>query len=147
MQCDSCQSFINPQHLSNHLRSRHHKNYCVTSLASNVFNVATAFQKRVATYRLIPEEDYLNIIDFFTSENIKICDLIQKQLDEMVTLKINLELYGLYTIEAKKLSEIKSFCTENKIVTRGTSLEDMLIEFRDEIHQKMEAFAEKDSGL
>lgn len=147
MQCNSCQSFINPQHLSNHLRSRHHKNFCVTSLAANVFNVATAFQKRVATYRLIPEEDYVNIRDFFESEGPKICDLLQKQLDEMITLKINLELYGLYTIEAKNLSDIKAFCTENKIVTRGTILEDILIEFRDEIYHKMEIFAEKDSGL
>lgn len=133
--------------MTNHLRSRHHKNFCISSLAANVFNVATAFQQRVATFRLIPEEEYVNLGDFFTNEKTTICDLLQKQLDEMVALKVNLELYGLYTIEAKKLTDIKAFCTKNKIVTRGTSLVEILDEFKEEINHKMEIFAEKDSGL
>ncbi|KAJ8951715.1 hypothetical protein NQ318_012565 [Aromia moschata] len=76
----------------------------------------------------------------------KVFDAINGYIQQHHALKINFELFGLYIIPEKELSDIKSFNTRNKIVTISTDLHEMYDLFEEEMVSKAAEFQERDSG-
>lgn len=106
--------------------------------------LSQAFKNRIASYRL--EADGIDVVEFLQSATPKVVRLIESCMDKHGSLKINLELFGLYTLPSKDNTQIKSFNTSNSVVTIATNFEDIYKQMYDEILRKMDQFEEADSG-
>nr|XP_015840324.1 PREDICTED: uncharacterized protein LOC103313332 [Tribolium castaneum] len=145
--CVTCNQEIAPKLITAHERSRQHRNNCQsTPLEDGVFALSSAFKSRIASYRICDEGHYIDLNEFMDKIHNKLLRLIVSQIEKFSTIKINLELFGLYTIESKNIFDVKSFNTTNRIVTLGTNIRNMLHDFQEVISQKMMDFLERDSG-
>ncbi|XP_064215672.1 uncharacterized protein LOC135267339 [Tribolium castaneum] len=145
--CVTCNQEIAPKLITAHERSRQHRNNCQsTPLEDGVFALSSAFKSRIASYRICDEGDYIDLNEFMNKIHNKLLGLIVSQIEKFSTIKINLELFGMYTIESKNIFDVKSFNTTNRIVTLGTNIRNMLHDFQEVISQKMMDFLERDSG-
>lgn len=128
------------------MRSNQHKSKSAVDIGDGVCLISSAFKSRVASYKVTAKTPLLDLAEFFIEVKEKLIQLIQQQLDKLTTLKVNLELFGLYTIEVKNMTEIKSFNTANKVITLGSALNEIIDDFQGIIDQKMADFLERDSG-
>ncbi|KAJ8954711.1 hypothetical protein NQ318_011404 [Aromia moschata] len=95
---------------------------------------------------LLALEITLTHLHLWKKLNKKVFDAINGYIQQHHALKINFELFGLYIIPEKELSDIKSFNTRNKIVTISTDLHEMYDLFEEEMVSKAAEFQERDSG-
>jgi len=147
--CEDCDSFIVAKHFSGHLRSNAHKSKAFVLLRGNIQVSKGAFKNRIISYKINNEDDdKLNFNNFFATNRGSIRDLILNCLDEHNSVKLNFELFGVYSKvtndEYKK--EIKSFNSKYQIVTKGTNLNDLIDKFIETILKKADEFQERDSG-
>ncbi|KAJ8976357.1 hypothetical protein NQ317_011597 [Molorchus minor] len=118
----------------------------VSSLGDGVVELRNAFKNRIASYRFSSPRDHIDFYDFMWEVKQKVLDIIDKCMKKYHTLKINFEIFGLYEIPEKELSDIKSFNTKNKIITIATDLHQIFEEFTEEMTSQASEFQEKDSG-
>lgn len=106
----------------------------------------SAFKNRIVSYRFFSKKDCADIRKFLEEVRAKVFLVLEKYLKKFLSLKINVELFGIYIIEEKELSAMKSFNTRNRIVVHSTDLVNMYNDFEEEIIEKASTFQERDSG-
>ncbi|KAJ8980524.1 hypothetical protein NQ317_008321 [Molorchus minor] len=149
MKCEHCKKVFFKQKnlLSNNLIDRKKINRSiVSSLGDGVAELRNAFKNRIASYRFSSSRDHIDFYDFMWEVKQKVLDIIDKCMKKYHTLKVNFEIFGLYEIPEKELSDIKSFNTKNKIITIATDLHQIFEEFTEEMTSQASEFQEKDSG-
>lgn len=62
------------------------------------------------------------------------------------TVKVNLELAGLYYLERTQEEEVKTFQTKNQIITRSTNMDEYSQDLQQVFEKKTQEFAERESG-
>lgn len=72
--------------------------------------------------------------------------LIRNILEEHTSIKVNLEQFALYCLKNIETTDIKSFNTENIVITQGSNLEAVFEKFINIITTQASEFEEKDSG-
>ncbi|KAJ8980867.1 hypothetical protein NQ317_008926 [Molorchus minor] len=144
---NNCTILNNRNLLSNNLIDRKKINRSiVSSLGDGVAELRNAFKNRIASYRFSSSRDHIDFYDFMWEVKQKVLDIIDKCMKKYHTLKVNFEIFGLYEIPEKELSDIKSFNTKNKIITIATDLHQIFEEFTEEMTSQASEFQEKDSG-
>lgn len=106
--------------------------------------LSQAFKNRIASYRI--DADGIDPAEFLQRTTPKIIHLIESTIDKHGSLKMNLELFGLYTLPSKDNRQIKSFITPNSIITITSDFESIYKHMCAEILDKMKQFEEADSG-
>lgn len=120
--------------------------HVLENLKNGVEKLHCAFKNRIASIRF---NNILNKTDpllFFHDVKQQVLDIIEQYLKMHNSLKINLELFGIYVIPEKEQQDIKSFNTKNKVFTRSSNLTQIYEEFQDEILSKASDFQERDSN-
>lgn len=143
--CPQCYKKMPKKQLMGHLKSSSHKKV-ISVVEDGVEKLQSAFKNRISSYRFSTKNQCTDIAQFLEEVKPKVISIIEKHIKTFFSLKINMELFGLYVIEEKELSDIKSFNTKNKIVTHSLSLSNMYDEFKEDIMEKASTFQEKDSG-
>lgn len=144
--CPICDENVQKCKLTGHLRSSGHTNR-IEITGDGIEKVQHAFKNRIASFRFSVKEYSTDIRKFLEEVKEKVFIVIEKYIKEFSSLKINVELFGIYIIEEKELSDMKSFNTRNRIVTLSTDLEEMYNDFEEEIIEKASTFQERDSGM
>lgn len=116
-------------------------------LGEGVEKISSAFKCRISTYRFSAMNHFIIHNDFFESIKVKVLTVLTQHLAVFITLKVNFELFSLYTKPESELSDTKSFNTKNRVITEADQLGDVFQEFQAEIMAKSENFQEKDSGM
>lgn len=99
------------------------------------------------SYKIIPSNDHhINLDEFMDDIGEKIYSLIVENIAKHISIKLNVELFGFYTMQSKGLSDIKSFNTRNTTASTSTNPQTIIDEYVERIRTKMMDFLEKDSG-
>jgi hypothetical protein len=105
--CATCDIQIPATTLHSHRKSAQHKNKSLKKLEEDgVHQIATAFESNVTSYRITDERTCVDLNEFIEEIREKMLNLIQENVEKHTTVKLNLELFGLYTLESS------SECTE-----------------------------------
>lgn len=149
IRCPDCCIEIRRIAYQGHLRSNLHKSNAAQFLSeeSGIQIIRNAFRDRISSFRVssLTNRD-TNVKDFLTSIRDKIINLVDEQLKKFHSLKVNLEMFGLYILATKELTDIKSFQTGYKIVTAGNNLYDFYENGIDVLDKKESEFQQRDSG-
>ena len=73
-------------------------------------------------------------------------DLLGNELLRQGQIKVNFELFGLYYLPSQDLRDIKSFYTNNSVITASVNLRDIYNDFTNTLDRKASEFLERDSG-
>lgn len=147
VRCIVCEKDIQSTSFAAHLRSSAHKtNLRIDDLGDNVIVLKCAFKTRIVSYRVSSPNHHVLVKDFMNEVKQKVTDLISKNVVKFTSVKVNVELYGTYILEAKQLRDVKSFNTKNVVVTLGTDIDEIIGEFADVIDGKVSEFQERESG-
>jgi hypothetical protein len=145
--CATCDIQIPAATLHSHRKSAQHKNKSLKKLEEDgVHQIATAFESNVTSYRITGERTCVDLNEFIEEIREKMINLIHENVEKHTTVKLNLELFGLYTLESQNLFDVKSFNTRNIIITLGSNWSNIIDDFKGVIENKMSEFLEKDSG-
>lgn len=130
-----------------HQRSKQH----VTAtgqepLEEGITLVQTAFKSRIASYRVTPSENCTDVVSFMNRLKDKVLKLVREQCKRNLSIKLNCELFGLFYLESKDLTDVKSFNTKNQIITSGTDLNEVYDGLTGDFDEKVSEFQERDSG-
>ncbi|CAG9840782.1 unnamed protein product [Diabrotica balteata] len=101
------------------------------NLGDGVQKLQQAFQYRIATYRFRVEGNCIDPSQFMNDVKQKVSNVLSDYIRNHHSFKVSLELFGLYIIPAKEISEIKSFNTKNKVVTTSSDLNEIYDDFKD----------------
>ncbi|CAH1107138.1 unnamed protein product [Psylliodes chrysocephalus] len=116
-------------------------------LEGGVTKLTHAFKNRIASYRFSSsDENKISYNDFFNGVKPKVINKISEYLQQHISLKINMEIFGIYVKPDKEMSDIKSMNSPNKIVTTASNLEELYGEFKSELMMQASEFQEKDSN-
>lgn len=130
-----------------HQLSENHKAKCCKPLdVDNVFIVDTAFNNRIATYRLPISYQTLNYETFLEDVRPKVMQLIESSICQHRLIKVNFEIYGNYFLQRTGEYSIKSFNTKQEVVTTGSKLDDIYNHFTETMITKTKEFNENKSG-
>lgn len=147
VRCNACGENVPSTLFAGHLRSRIHKsNLQVDNVDGNVITLQSAFKTRIATYRVSSPNHHILVKDFMNEIKQKVVELISKNLTKFTSIKVNVELYGSYILEAKAIRDVKSFNTKNVIVTFGSVIDEIFDDFTNIIDGKVSEFQERQSG-
>ncbi|CAH2019869.1 unnamed protein product [Acanthoscelides obtectus] len=146
IRCDSCNCEVPRNAHAAHLKSIKHKAHLWTPLHNNVSVCRSAFRGRIVSYQITASIDTLNVTEYMNNLEHDSINVIENELHKQTTLKINMELFGLYILPAKSRREVKSHNTNNVIITQSSNLKAIYHDLESKIEQKSEDFAEKDSG-
>ena len=108
--------------------------------------VKTSFRNRLATYRLEGTEDPTNVKRFVDHLKDKVIRLVGTNVLTHRNLKIGMELFGRFLLQANEEMEIKSFNSKFRMVSEDTDLEELFVQFRDILDKKAMEFEENKSG-
>lgn len=142
--CEECE--INVSDFHTHQNTINHKNNCCTPMDDHVQMMHTAFKSRIASYRITSPRQHIIVREFMNDIWPKFHQLIQEQLDKLITIKVNTELFGNYFLQTKDITDIKSFRTKNVIITKSTDLEQYYEDLIQVLNEKLSEFLERDSG-
>ena len=106
----------------------------------------SAFACRIVTYKVTASNVHINVADFMNEIKDKIMPLWERQLAKFHSMKLNLELFGLFVLESRGLEDVKSFNTTNEVVTFGTDLNHLYEHFTTILAGKIQEFCELGSG-
>lgn len=112
-----------------------------------VVTVQTAFQSRIASYRVGSANYHIIVEEFMSEIKNKVLALLQRKVLDFRSVKVNVELFGYFVLESQDLSEMKSFNTRNEIVTEGTDLDELYDNFSGVLDEKVSEFQERESGI
>lgn len=144
--CTSCNQIIPSKYKNAHERGTNHKNNTYITLENGVLLRNSAFKSRIASYKILTQREHVDLETFMMELKEKTINLIRTNVKKFTLVKVNVELFGLYTIPEKNIFDIKSFNTKNKVITLSTNVEEVLRDFQEVIKQKMADFLECDSG-
>ncbi|KAK4887440.1 hypothetical protein RN001_003711 [Aquatica leii] len=71
---------------------------------------------------------------------------MNKQVAKFRNVKVNCELFGLYTLKQQEVLDIKSFQTKYEILSPGTDVAELYKKFVVIVDRKESEFQEKDAG-
>lgn len=89
---------------------------------------------------------HLSVFDFMSDLQQRLLTLLAAQITKHTTIKVNVELFGLFELESKGIEDVKSFNTKNEILTAGSSLSEYYDHICQTLHRKISEFQERDSG-
>lgn len=151
--CELCNVSILKKYLSNHCKSMIHKNNNLNKYSedANIQIVDSAFKSRIVSYRVSDNSnEYISVNDFMSAIKHKILTLIKLQIEIFRAVKVNFELFTIYTKYDVKddvnVSSIKTFNTKNGVLTEGSDLELIFSQIVDTLNIQSEEFQEKESG-
>lgn len=146
--CDVCDENVPRRCFVGHLRSNLHTRRCdVVDLGEGVVALNSAFQSRVASYRVSTTNYHIIVVEFMAELKNKIINLIEGQLAKFNSVKVNFELFGYFILEAQELQDVKNFITSNEVVTRGANLSQLYDNWTGILDEKVSEFQERDSGV
>ncbi|XP_072389467.1 uncharacterized protein [Diabrotica undecimpunctata] len=144
IECQDCYKKISGRGLTGHLRSNSHKS--VISNDCGVEKLSSAFKNRIGSYRLSSNKHHTDHLESFSEIEGNVLKLLHNYLHKFKVLKVNFELYSMYTIPEKDTYDLKSFNTKNQIITISTNLKQAYQDFIREILPKVSEIQEKESG-
>ncbi|KAK4874041.1 hypothetical protein RN001_013401 [Aquatica leii] len=98
------------------------------------------------SYKLSPSNQHVKVVDLMNEFSEKISSLMNKQVAKFRNVKVNCELFGLYTLKQQEVLDIKSFQTKYEILSPGTDVAELYKKFVEILDRKESEFQEKDSG-
>jgi uncharacterized C2H2 Zn-finger protein len=148
----SCKSTLNA-----HIRSKQHIDQEGKTCYSRVQKINSAFNNRIATYRITCPSDKTVDIKSFLYDNKTVCiDLFQEFLTKFTSYKVNFEIFAYFMKVSKCDSDdandecekfdLKSFNTKFKSLFHNTDLSKICDDFFESISKKGGEFQERDSG-
>lgn len=146
--CSSCDENVPSGAFTGHARSRKHTNNVSEheTFGEGIKLIQSAFKSRLASYRLTPSQSFIDVESFMTNLKEKILQLVEQQCKRYRSVKLNCELFGLFYLDSKEVSDIKSFNTKNQVITVGTDLYEIFDVLTGNFNQKVSEFQERDSG-
>lgn len=145
--CEICDVYVEKNCYTAHIRSATHRSKAFVIVDDGVKRSISTFGGRIVSYQISDSSQiYVDIEEFSNNVREKVLTLIESTLYVHNSIKMNLELYGLYYLLTKENVEIKSFNTMNKIITQGSDLYGLYNDYIDEIKTKMSEFQERNSG-
>lgn len=132
---------------SAHLKSLKHKANNWIPCENGVELCRSAFKKKISCYKINSKHLTLNIKEFAEEIRSRVIEIIENSLHKFKSVKMNFELFALYSQPSKDLQEMKSFNTKYVIITLNRNLENIFENFFDIIDRKMGEFQERDSGV
>lgn len=145
--CEICDVYVEGNCYTAHIRSAAHRSKAFVIVDDGVKRNVSAYGGRIVSYQISDlSQLYIDPQDFSNNIREKVLTLIESTLYVHNSIKMNLELYGLYYLLTKENVEIKSFNTMNKIITQGSDLYALYDDYIDEIKNKMSEFQERNSG-
>lgn len=145
--CEPCGEHVPRQQYVGHQRSAQHRNSVpVIQQQDGVAVIESAFKSRIISYRLTTTAVHLSVFDFMSDIKQHFYDVLTSQLTQHTSVKVNVELFGLFALESKGVEEIKSFNTKNEVFTSGTLFNDYYEGLCETLHRKLSEFQERDSG-
>lgn len=136
-----------PRHaIGGHMRSIRHKANTWSPMEGNICVMKTAFKSRIITYKISSNNHHINVENFLNEIKNKVLPLIENEVRKHVSIKLNLELFGMYYLDSKENHEMKSFNTRNEIVSMSSDLDHLYDDFVAKLDEKADIFQERDSG-
>ncbi|XP_074033094.1 uncharacterized protein [Leptinotarsa decemlineata] len=83
---------------------------------------------------------------FFNEIKQKVVKLLEEVLDIHKCMKVNMEVFGRYSLQTKDLSDIKSFNSPNEVIDQSNDLDVVYSSFADSLTVKAAEFQDRDSG-
>lgn len=128
-----------------------HKNKCLEGVENdeNIKIMNSAFKSRMINYRISDEPlEHVEIDDFLKTVKNKIFNLLDIGIEKHKALKVNFELFSLYTKYVEKNEEnlIKSFNTKYRIINSGTDKSKMLEDVLQYLQVRSRCFKKNKSG-
>ena len=143
--CEKCE--IEILDLNNHLKSNRHRENCLIPINSRVSRIATAFECRVASYRIINENpEILNSLEFLLKIKEELVELIDRHLVVQNAVKITLEVFGDFERVDGENAELKSFLAPSHPLFYGDDIGEVLTKMFEVINDAAENFEHHKSG-
>lgn len=146
MYCVACKISVPQYAYAGHVRSQIHRNAACHPLREGVEMVQSAFKNRIATYRISATSNHVDLGSFMIELRGLVLDQLRSTLERFQPLKVHIELAGLYFLESRELTDVKTFLTKNEVITEGTDLDGYYQELTAILDQKTQEFAERESG-
>lgn len=144
--CEDCDVNVSAKGYAGHCKSLTHKQNCRVSHCDGVELIKSAFKGNISLYR-VHAKSLTTDLEEFEQQTKDIClKLSADVLNDYKQFKVHFELFGLYYLSSKNISEIKSFNTKSETVYTMDQFKAVWIKNFRVLHTKMEQFAEKDSG-
>ncbi len=145
--CEDCDLETPINQWAGHLRSLQHRaNTCVEQ-EEDVSLVRTTFRNRIATYRLSSKQDSTSVKHFLGNFKVKFVKLVGDMVNKFSHIKVGVELFGRFLLQAKEQEEVKSFNVKFRLVSDGADLEELFQQFSVILDKKSTEFQEKESGM
>lgn len=145
--CTVCSLSVDNKRWMGHLRSNAHKNKNIILYSENVQIIQTAFQNRIASYRITAtEEADICLSKFFDNNRLQIKSLIDQSLEVHTCIKVNFELFSMFLLHKNDSQELKSFLTKNFTIHLNYDFDVLFTGVVSSIMKKIEEFQERDSG-
>nr|WP_253308881.1 hypothetical protein [Rickettsia endosymbiont of Ceutorhynchus assimilis] len=109
--------------------------------------VRTTFRNRIATYRLSSKQDSTSVKHFLGNFKVKFVKLVGDMVNKFSHIKVGVELFGRFLLQAKEQEEVKSFNVKFRLVSDGADLEELFQQFSVILDKKSTEFQEKESGM
>lgn len=144
--CNSCNVSVPREAYVGHVKSLLHKATSCRNVEEGIEVVESAFRCRIVSYRVTPQRHHIIYREFFEEVAGKITKLLVQERIKHKNIKVNMELFGRFLNQTKELVEVKSFNTQNKILTEGSDIERIYDDFAQTMETKAQEFEERDSG-
>lgn len=148
--CDVCKIDIRKRAFTAHLKSNKHKTLSsVLYRSNNIEIINTAFKSRIQSFKVVNlNKKELIFSEFFKTIKESLITLIEEHIKVHTTVKVNIELFGLYELVKNDdiETDIKSFNTKSEIVDSSSDLSEILNTWFEVIKVKSEGFNEQNSG-
>ncbi|CAH1639524.1 unnamed protein product [Spodoptera littoralis] len=143
--CKSCKIYVSK--LSSHYRSNIHKsNRLSNSEIDNVQVIASAFKKRIISYKINPIVFTITPETFLSQISNTVYNTIKKSLKEHKAIKVNFELFVSYILPKNDEISMKSFNTKFNIIVQSTDIADIYRKCSEKLTSKCSEFELSDSG-
>lgn len=111
-----------------------------------VILINTSFKTRIATYRLSSKQNPTSPKEFLGHLQEKFIRLVGDNIKRFINIKVGVDLFGRFLLQAKEVEEVKSFNTKFRLVSDGADLEELFQQFTTILEKKCSEFQERDSG-
>lgn len=145
--CQVCSVEVTKKQWIGHLRSNIHKSISMNEISSGIVKISSAFQGRIASYRILALEFEQSLPEIFL-ENIssKLKSILNSSLSNHDSIKVNFEYFGTFLLFKNNEQETKSFVTKNIVICKNYSFDCIFQTLIETIKKKIQEFEERDSG-
>lgn len=113
----------------------------------NIDIIATAFKKRIISYKLNPSMEYLTPEEFLMDNQHKVIRLINDCLIKHNCVKLNFELFAYFILPKSDEQQLKSFNTKYEIVyNNNTDINELYLKTISTFDRKLSEFQHRESG-